>query len=96
MSGSLVNVISGLHGPQGLAVSGSNLFVVNQGNGTISEYTTSGAVVNASLISGLSSPGGIAIADVPEPSSLALLFSILGMGAFGLCAWAWRRNRKTV
>jgi len=29
---------------------------------------------------------------VPEPSTLILL----GMGAFGLLAWTWRRNRKVV
>jgi hypothetical protein len=29
---------------------------------------------------------------VPEPSTLALL----GMGAFGLIAWAWRGNRKAI
>ena len=30
---------------------------------------------------------------VPEPSSI---IGLLGMGAFGLLAWAWRRNRKAV
>jgi hypothetical protein len=34
-------------------VSGSNLFVVNPGWGTIGEYTTSGGIVNPSLVSGL-------------------------------------------
>ena len=43
----------GVDGPHGIAVSGSNLFVTNDGKGTIGEYTTSGAVVNASLVSGL-------------------------------------------
>jgi hypothetical protein len=42
-------------------VSGSDLFVANSTNGTIGEYTTSGATVNAALISGLSSPFGIAL-----------------------------------
>ena len=50
-SGAVVNasLISGLGAPTGIAVSGSNLFVVD--GGTVGEYTTSGAVVNASLIS---------------------------------------------
>src|SRR5262245_44240438 len=34
---------------------------VPQANGTISEYTTSGAPVNPALISGLSAPRGIAV-----------------------------------
>jgi formylglycine-generating enzyme len=34
---------------------------------------------------------GFRVASVPEPSTLVLL----GMSAFGLLAWAWRRSRKT-
>ena|ERR1017187_6403063 len=45
----------------GIAVSGSDLFVSNLNNNTIGEYTTSGATVNASLISGLNHPHGIAV-----------------------------------
>jgi hypothetical protein len=40
-------------------VSGSSLFVTNAAWGTIGEYTTSGEVVNASLISGLGTPGSL-------------------------------------
>jgi DNA-binding beta-propeller fold protein YncE len=48
------------------AARGGNIFVVNQnlggnGNGTFGEYTTSGATVNASLITGLNYPLGIAV-----------------------------------
>jgi hypothetical protein len=71
-SGITVNasLISGLTNfPGNIAISGTNLFVVNRtqdgilgtDTGTIGEYTTSGATVNASLISGLSFPGAIAI-----------------------------------
>jgi hypothetical protein len=62
-SGSLVNgeLISGLHTPIGIAISGTNLFVVNEGTGIVGEYTTSGATVNASLISGLGNPSFMAI-----------------------------------
>jgi DNA-binding beta-propeller fold protein YncE len=43
-------------------VSGSDLFVTsNIPLGTVGEYTTSGATVNASLISGLNEPVGIAV-----------------------------------
>ena len=43
------------------AARGDIIFVTNAGNGTVGEYTTSGATVNASLISGLSIPQGIAV-----------------------------------
>lgn len=36
------------------------LYVSSNGSGTIGEYTTSGATINASFISGLNSPAGIA------------------------------------
>lgn len=55
------SLITGLNGPQGIAVSGSNLLVASSGSNTIGEYTTSGAVVSASLVSGLHSPYGIAL-----------------------------------
>jgi hypothetical protein len=72
-SGALVNasLITGLNFPDGITVSGANLFVSNAGTsnnssivpgtGSIGEYTTSGATINASLITGLNSPDGIAV-----------------------------------
>ena len=61
-SGGAVNpsLVTGLSAPVAIAVSGSDLFVVND-TGTIGEYTTSGATVNASLITGLSSPTAVAV-----------------------------------
>ena len=58
------SLVSGLNGePENIAVSGSNLFVTNDAAGTIGEYNaTTGATVNASLVSGLSNPVGIAVA----------------------------------
>lgn len=49
-SGLLVNasLVSGLWYPEGLTVSGSDLFVANYN--TVGEYTTSGAVVNSALV----------------------------------------------
>lgn len=54
------------------------IFVSLAGSETIGEYTTAGTTVNASLVSGLNSPYGIAIEIVPEPSSFEL-------AALGLC-----------
>ena len=61
----------------GIAVSGSNLFVVN-GN-TVGAYTTSGATVNASLISGLTGPlGNAVVSPVPLPAAAVLFPTGLG------------------
>ena len=40
---------------------GGNVYVTNWTTGTIGEYTTSGGTVNATLISGLSNPDGVAV-----------------------------------
>ena len=40
---------------------GNNLFVTNNNIQTIGEYTTSGAVVNASLVSGLNYPTRVVV-----------------------------------
>ena len=71
-SGATVNasLVSGFDAQEAMAVSGSDLFVVQDGPnnapygpffGGVSEYTTSGALVNASLVSGLDGPQGIAL-----------------------------------
>jgi hypothetical protein len=61
--GALLNgsLITGLSTPNGIAVSGNDVYVVNTNTGTVGKYTTSGATVNASLITGLTSPSGIAV-----------------------------------
>jgi len=52
------------------------------GAGTIGEYTPSGATVNASLVSGLSGPVGIAVVPVPEPGTgLLVMVGVLGLAA---------------
>ena len=63
-----------------------NLFVTNLNNDTIGEYTTSGATVNAALVSGLNSPGGIAVvsASVPDVSSTWTLLLLSLTAMFGL------------
>lgn len=49
-------LITGLHNPGSIALWGSNLFVTNLSTGTIGEYTTSGATVNAALVSDGTNP----------------------------------------
>ncbi len=62
ISSSTPALITGLDtGLGGMAISGNDLFFTNPTSGTISEYTTSGAVVNTALVSGLNAPGGIAV-----------------------------------
>ncbi len=66
-SGTLINaaLISGLHNPEMMAISGGHLYVAEYdfgtSNGIVGEYTTSGATINPALISGLHGPAGIAI-----------------------------------
>src|SRR5580698_4017476 len=62
-AGGIVNssLITVLHNPLGLAISGNDLFVANSGNSTIGEYTLSGQTVDASLVTGLDDPQGLAI-----------------------------------
>lgn len=65
-SGAPVNAnFSGLSFNGEIAISGDKLFVTNTGadpgTGTISEYTTSGALVNPSLVSGLIFPFGLVL-----------------------------------
>jgi hypothetical protein len=53
LDGTVVNasLISGLtNGPEGIAISGTNLFVASYGSG-VGKYSTSGAVINPTLIS---------------------------------------------
>jgi hypothetical protein len=54
--------------------------------GTIGEYTTSGATVNASLISGLHGPQSIAVvsASVPDTSSTWTLLLLALTATFGV------------
>jgi hypothetical protein len=97
-----VTLVSGLgpqstYGPTGIAVSGGDLFVSD--GATISEYTTSGATVDASLVTGLSSTGYLAVetgvADptnvqaVPEPTTTTLI----GVALVGFCAAVRPRKR---
>ena len=87
-SGAFVGVVaSGLSAPTYLTVAGGDLYVVNDGSDTVGEYGLDGTVINASLISGLDTPYGIAVV-VPEPSTLALA----GFGGLSLL-WFLRRRK---
>jgi hypothetical protein len=84
-------LVTGLgSGPDGIAVSGADLFVVNNGSGTIGEYdAATGSAVNTALVTGLSGPRSLAIVPgaIPEPSTLALLGASLAGLAFGRRRW---------
>ena len=71
---------TGLKTPLGVEVLDNNLFVANYNGSTVREYDAStGALINANFITGLSLPQGLAISDVPEPSTWTLL--LVGTGA---------------
>jgi hypothetical protein len=56
------NLITGLYGPVGLALSGNTLFVANYLDGTVGAYNAStGAEINANFITGLKQPVALAL-----------------------------------
>ena len=63
----VVNFITRLHTPVGLALLRNTLFVANEGtplagNGTVGKYNaTTGKTINANFITGLHGPTGIAV-----------------------------------
>lgn len=70
----------------------NNLFVANLNTNTVREYNAStGALINASFITGLSGPAFIAVVSpVPEPSSMVLV-----AGAVAAAAGLYRRRAVT-
>lgn len=77
----------------GAARAGDTIFVANNHDGTIGAYTTSGATVNAALISGLDGPAGIAItgSSVPEASTWAM--ALTGFAALAFAGFRRARSR---
>jgi hypothetical protein len=73
------NLITGLDGPTGIALSGNDLFVVSIGGtdgGTVGKYNaTTGAAINANLIAGLDGPVGLALSG----STLYVASSVSGI-----------------
>jgi len=73
--------ITGVYGPVGIAVSGSDLFVASYG-GTVAEYGTDGSSINASFVTSASSDSALWVLEaVPEPSAYAAIFGVLALGA---------------
>ncbi len=70
----------------------AQIFVTN-GNNTITEYTTTGAPVGTGVLvsrDGMDAPIGIAIENLPEPSSWAMI----AIGGAGLLTFTIRRRIK--
>ena len=85
-TGATINAsfITGLNTPYGLALSGTGLYVANEGSWSLGEYSeTTGTAINTSLISypggQLDFPTSIAISPVPEPGTWALIAGGLGL-----------------
>jgi hypothetical protein len=89
------NLISGLNNnPDAIAISGSNLYVLNFGttyigNGSIAEYTTSGTLVNPVLMSGLQVPRALAVSGPYLAYEFALDDFIAYYGPISWCSAAF-------
>jgi len=66
-----------------------NVYVSNNGAGTIEEYDATGTLVNSTFITGLNNPGGFTFLVVPEPETWVLLAG----GCSLLALTRWRRRR---
>lgn len=65
LDGTVVNasLVTGLGStPEGIAISGTDLFVANPGNGTIGKYTTAGGIIDSAFIFGVPDPRRVAVA----------------------------------
>ena len=82
---------SGVFGSDGLALDPADgTLWMSNGNNTLYQFSQAGSPLQSQVYSGVSGQLlGMEFATVPEPSTLALL----GMSAFGLLAWVWRRRR---
>jgi DNA-binding beta-propeller fold protein YncE len=95
-TGATVGMITDSHisGPGGLAIGpDGNLYVASTGNNAVDVFnSTTGAFVSSFTPAGLNVPVYLAIASVPEPSSIALLT----IGALGIGLVARRSMRKAM
>lgn len=57
----IATLATGLSNPWGIALSGSDIFVAQSAANEISEYTTSGTLVNAAFVTGVTKPLGVTI-----------------------------------
>ena len=94
-AGATVNaaLISGLNHPNGLAIAGDDLFVLDSGDGVIGEYTTVGAIINQSLFSvppGMTNDALFGIVVVPEAIVLSR-----GRAMLGSVIWQRAHRQKT-
>jgi hypothetical protein len=83
-------LLAALLGLCSISAANAQIFVPNYFSNTIGEYNaTTGAPINASLVTGLNGPGLFAVEDAPEPSTWALLLGALGLLVF----WRHRIRR---
>jgi hypothetical protein len=82
---------SNLNGPSGLVFDPTtgNLFVANNGNGTITQYSPTGAFINT-WASGLTNPVFLTLSPIPEPAGIVMM----ALGQVGLLAFWFHRHRR--
>jgi len=78
--GDLQGTFSASSGPQGIALSGSTLFVASSYSGTIGQYTIGGVEMNASFVASLNAPQAV---QVSGGSLYVLSYDDDGYGVIG-------------
>jgi len=85
IASSTPNLITGAGGPMAISAFGTSIFMDSYTESRVRQYSTSGALINGSLVSSLT--GSVGITVTPEPASLG----VLGLGAVMLLG---RRRRR--
>jgi hypothetical protein len=78
IASSTPNLITGLGGPMAISVFDNSIFMDSYAENRVQQYSTSGALINGSLVSSLT--GSVGLTVTPEPASLGVLAVGLGAG----------------
>jgi len=85
------SLITGVY-PDGVAISGTEVFIADSLNNDIEEYSIFGTFLNDIELGSATDPKGIVVESIPEPSSLVFVAAGLGL-LVGRCAGGLFRKK---